>query len=189
MVGQRIGYIRVSSDGQNSERQLEGVAIDRAFTDKASAKDTHRPQLVELLQFIREGDVLVVHSMDRLARNLDDLRQLVLQLTKRGVKVEFFKEGLVFSGDDSPISHLLLSVVGAFAEFERALLRERQKEGIMLAKKRGAYQGRKKSVQSEKLQELLNRVQSGEKKTTIAREFGISRETLYQYIRQGASSS
>jgi DNA invertase Pin-like site-specific DNA recombinase len=84
---------------------------------------------------------------------------------------------------------LLLSVVGAFAEFERALLRERQKEGIMLAKKRGAYQGRKKSVQPEKLQELLNRVQSGEKKTTIAREFGISRETLYQYIRQGASSS
>jgi DNA invertase Pin-like site-specific DNA recombinase len=96
MVGRRIVYIRVSSDGQNSERQLEGVTIDRVFTDKSSAKDTHRPQLLELLQFIREGDVLVVHSMDRLARNLDDLRQLVLQLTKRGVKVEFFKEGLVF---------------------------------------------------------------------------------------------
>lgn len=184
MTGQRVGYIRVSTQEQNPERQLEGICVDRVFTDKASAKDVNRPQLTELLRFIREGDVLVVHSMDRLARNLDDLRKLVLQLTKQGVKVEFVKEGLLFSGEDSPMSHLLLSVVGAFAEFERALLKERQKEGILLAKKRGVYRGRKKMLAPEQIMELAARVQAGEKKAAVARDFGMSRETLYQYLRQ-----
>ncbi len=184
MIGQRVGYVRVSTEDQNPERQLEGVTVDRVFTDKASAKDVNRPQLNELLNFIRQGDVLVVHSMDRLARNLDDLRNLVMQLTERGIRVEFVKEQLVFSGKDSPMSTLLLSVVGAFAEFERALLKERQKEGIALAKKRGAYTGRKKTLSSEQIQELVSRVQSGEKKAALARDYGISRETLYQYLRR-----
>lgn len=183
MIGQRVGYVRVSTEDQNPERQLEGVTVDRVFIDKASAKDVNRPKLNELLNFIRQGDVLVVHSMDRLARNLDDLRNLVMQLKERGIRVEFVKEQLVFSGEDSPMSTLLLSVVGAFAEFERALLKERQKEGIALAKKRGAYKGRKKTLSSEQIQELVSRVQSGEKKAALARDFGISRETLYQYLR------
>ncbi|WP_427911213.1 recombinase family protein [Shewanella algae] len=123
MQGQRIGYVRVSSYDQNPERQLEQVEIGKLFTDKASGKDTQRPQLEAMLGFVREGDTVVVHSMDRLARNLDDLRRLVQKLTKRGVRIEFLKEGLVFTGEDSPMANLMLSVMGAFAEFERALIR------------------------------------------------------------------
>src|SRR6185437_8961257 len=100
MTGQRIGYIRVSSLGQHTERQLEGVQLDRTFTDKVSGKDTNRPKLQELLEFAREGDTVVVHSMDRLARNLDDLRRLVRLLTQKGVAVEFLHEHLTFTGED-----------------------------------------------------------------------------------------
>jgi DNA invertase Pin-like site-specific DNA recombinase len=88
-----------------------------------------------------------------------------------------------FTGEDSPMANLMLSVMGAFAEFERALIRERQREGIALAKQRGAYRGRKKSLSSERIAELRQRVEAGEQKTKLAREFGISRETLYQYLR------
>jgi DNA invertase Pin-like site-specific DNA recombinase len=181
--GQRIGYIRVSSFDQNPERQLEHVEVDRMFTDKASGKDTRRPQLDSLLSFVREGDTVVVHSMDRLARNLDDLRRLVQKLTQRGVRIEFVKENLAFAGEDSPMANLMLSVMGAFAEFERALIRERQREGIALAKQRGAYRGRKKALSSEQVAELRQRASAGEKKSKLARELGISRETLYQYLR------
>ena len=184
MTGQRIGYIRVSTFDQNPERQLEGVKVDRAFSDKASGKDVKRPQL-EALIALQPAEMLhvVVHSMDRLARNLDDLRRIVQTLTQRGVHIEFVKEHLSFTGEDSPMANLMLSVMGAFAEFERALIRERQREGIALAKQRGAYRGRKKSLSSERIAELRQRVEAGEQKTKLAREFGISRETLYQYLR------
>ena len=125
MSGQRIGYIRVSSFDQNPEWQLEGVSVDRFFTDKAAGKDTKRPELDRLLTFVREGDTVVVHSMDRLARNLDDLRRLVQTLTTRGVSATFAKESLTFTGADSPMATLMRSVMGAFAEFERALIKER----------------------------------------------------------------
>lgn len=183
MNGQRIGYVRVSSFDQNPERQLEQVQVDKVFTDKASGKDTQRPELDALLSFVRDGDTVVVHSMDRLARNLDDLRRLVQKLTKRGVRIEFVKEHLTFTGEDSPMANLMLSVMGAFAEFERALIRERQREGIALAKQRGAYRGRKKSLSPDRITELRQRVALGEQKAKLAREFGISRETLYQYLR------
>jgi DNA invertase Pin-like site-specific DNA recombinase len=183
MHGQRVGYVRVSSFDQNTERQLEHIQVDRMFTDKASGKDTLRPELEALLAFVREGDAVVVHSMDRLARNLDDLRRIVQGLTKRGVRIEFVKEGLVFTGEDSPMANLMLSVMGAFAEFERALIRERQREGIALARQRGAYRGRKKSLPPERVAELRRRATAGERRATLAREFGISRETLYQYLR------
>lgn len=184
MNGQRIGYIRVSTFDQNSERQLEGTLVDRTFTDKASGKDVKRPQLEALMGFARAGDIVIVHSMDRLARNLDDLRRIVQTLTQRGVHIEFIKEHLYFTGEDSPMANLMLSVMGAFAEFERSLIHERQREGIALAKQRGAYKGRRKSLNSEKIAELKRRVAAGEQKTRIAREFGISRETLYQYLRE-----
>lgn len=186
MHGQRVGYIRVSSFEQNPERQLDQVKLDRTFTDKASGKDTKRPELEALLSFVRDGDTVVVHSMDRLARNLDDLRHLVQNLARRGIRIEFIKEGLTFTGEDSPMATLMLSVMGAFAEFERALLRERQREGITLAKQRGAYKGRKKALGAEQARSLRHRVQAGESKTQLAREFGISRETLYQYLRAEA---
>jgi len=183
MPGQRIGYIRVSSFDQNPERQLENISVNKVFTDKASGKDTKRPELEALLAFAREGDTVVVHSMDRLARNLDDLRRLVQMLTKRGIRIEFVKEGLHFTGEDSPMANLLLSVMGAFAEFERDLIRERQREGIALAKKRGAYRGRKKALSPEQVINLRQRATAGDQKAALAREFGISRETLYQYLR------
>jgi DNA invertase Pin-like site-specific DNA recombinase len=181
--GQRIGYIRVSSLDQNPERQLEHVEVARLFTDTASGKDAQRPQLEALLGFVRQGDTVVVHSMDRLARNLDDLRRVVQSLTKRGVRIEFVKEHLVFTGEDSPMANLMLSVMGAFAEFERALIRERQREGIALAKRRGAYRGRKRSLSREQVAEVRQRIQAGEAKAKVARDFGISRETLYQYLK------
>jgi DNA invertase Pin-like site-specific DNA recombinase len=179
----RVGYIRVSSLDQNTERQLDGQELDKVFTDKGSGKDTKRPQLQAALDYLREGDCLIVHSMDRLARNLDDLRRIVLGLTSKGVLVEFVKECLTFTGEDSAMSQLLLSVMGAFAEFERSLIRERQREGIALAKKAGVYKGRKPSLTDERAQQLRARITAGEKKAALAREFGISRETVYQYGR------
>ena len=184
MKGQRIGYIRVSTFDQNPERQLEHSKVDKTFTDKASGKDTKRPALEALLDFVREGDTIVVHSMDRLARNLVDLRCLVQKVIQRRIHIEFVKENLTFTGKDSPMANLLLSVMGAFAEFERSLIKERQMEGIALAKKRGAYKGRKAILSKEQVEEIKARVANGDKKSHIARDFGISRETLYQYLRR-----
>ncbi len=183
MSGQRIGYVRVSSFDQNPERQLENVKTDRVFTDKASGKNTQRPELEALSAFARDGDTIVVHSMDRLARNLDDLRRIVQKLTGRGIRIEFVKENLTFTGDDSPMATLMLAVMGAFAEFERALLRERQREGILLAKQRGAYRGRKKSLSNDQVTEMKRRIEAGEQKAQVARDLGVSRETVYQYLR------
>jgi DNA invertase Pin-like site-specific DNA recombinase len=184
--GQRVGYIRVSTLNQNHERQLEGVLLDRKFIDKASGKDARRPQLEELIRFVRSGDTVVVHSMDRLARNLVDLRSIVSELTGRGIRVEFIKDHLVFTGEDSPMSHLMLSTLGGYAEFERAISKERQMEGIELAKKRGAYIGRKKALSDLDVTRLIHSIDSGGKKSHIAKEFGISRETMYKYYRKNS---
>lgn len=183
MTGQRIGYVRVSTVEQNAERQLDGIPLDCVFTDRASGRDANRPELLGLMRFARDGDTVIVHSMDRLARNLDDLRRIVQELNRRGVRIEFVKEHLTFSGDESPIANLLLSVMGAFAEFERALIRERQREGVALAKERGAYKGRRPSLSDEERAELRRRADLGEAKVQLAKEYGISRETLYQYLR------
>jgi DNA invertase Pin-like site-specific DNA recombinase len=182
MKGQRIGYVRVSTIEQNTARQLEGIAVDKTFQDKASGKDVQRPALVELLRFVREGDLVIVHSMDRLARNLDDLRRIVKELTSKGVRIQFVKESLTFTGEDSPMSTLLLSMMGAFAEFERALIKERQMEGIAIAKREGRYKGRKKKLSAEQVKNVKERIAQGDKKATIAREFKVSRATLYQYL-------
>ena len=179
--GQSVGYIRVSTLDQREDRQLEGVELDRRFTDHVSGKDTNRPQLTALLSFVREGDTVVCHSMDRLGRNLDDLRKLVFGLTERGVRVEFRKENLVFTGEDSPMANLLLSVMGAIAEFERQLIRERQREGITLAKRRGVYKGRPATLSAEVITTLVAKLAAGEKPSVVAREFGISRMTLHRY--------
>ncbi len=113
--------------------------------------------------------------------NLDDLRRIVLDLTHRGIHVQFIKESLTCTGEGSPMANLLLSVMGAFAQFERELIKERQREGIAIAKKAGAYKGRKRSLNLAKADELRRRVALGEKRTAIARELGISRFTTYEY--------
>ncbi len=184
MTGQRIGYKRVSTALQCTARQLDGVYVDKIFEDKASGKNTERPQLQAALNFCREGDTLVVHSMDRLARNLTDLRLLVKNLTARGVAVEFVKESLKFTGEDSPMANLLLSMLGAVAEFERALILERQREGIALAKAAGKYKGRKPILNATNIEEIRQRAAAGEKKAVLAREYCVSRQTLYAYLSQ-----
>ena len=168
---------------QNVQRQLDGIALDRTFTDKASGKDVRRPELEATVGFVRDGDTVVVHAMDRLARNLDDLRGIVRKLTAKGVEVHFVKKQLSFTGEDNAMGTLLLSVMGAFAEFERSLIRERQREGIELARRRGAYRGRRRSLSDDQVAELRQRAQAGVPKAALARELGISRETLYQYLR------
>ena len=185
-TGQQVGYVRVSSLDQNTERQLEGVALDKVFADKASGKDTERPQLRAALEYVREGDTLLCHSMDRLARNLDDLRRIVRELTGRGVSVQFAKEGLTFTGEDSPMATLLLSVMGAFAEFERSLIKERQREGIAIAKDKGVYKGRKPALSEAQAEALRarDRENGGKGRSALAKELGISRETLYQYLNK-----
>lgn len=190
--GQLIGYRRVSTLDQNTERQLDGIALDKVFTDKASGKDTDRPQLRAALEYVREGDTLVCHSMDRLARNLDDLRRIVKEMTGKGVAVQFVKESMTFTGEDSPMATLMLSVMGAFAEFERSLIKERQREGIALAKERGVYRGRKPAMTPEQVEALKAQdgARGGKNRAALAKEHGISRETLYQYLDlKGASTS
>jgi DNA invertase Pin-like site-specific DNA recombinase len=183
MNRQRIGYIRVSTIDQNTERQLDGIKLDKTFLDKTSGRDTKRPQLELMMSFVRSGDTVIVHSMDRLARNLDDLRRIVQTLTGKGVRIEFVKEHLTFTGEDSPMAKLMLSVMGAIHEFDRALIKERQREGIALAKKRGAFKGRKKLLSQAEIVEVCRRIAAGRIKAQVAREFGISRQTLYQYLR------
>lgn len=185
--GQVVGYIRVSSAGQNMERQLEGLRLDRVFEEKISGKNQgNRVALQEMLKFVREGDEVLCHSMDRLARNLGDLLQIVTGLTEKGVKVTFTKQNMTFTGDDSAISNLMLSVIGAVAAFELQILKDRQAEGIAIAKAKGVYKGRKPSLTPGQAAQLRERAQAGEPKAALAREFKISRETLYQYLRAGA---
>src|SRR5215831_16474440 len=182
MKSQRIGYIRVSSVDQNTERQLDGLQLDRTFTDKASGKDTNRPALQEALKYLREGDTLLVHSLDRLARNVDDLRKVVSDLTARGVTVTFVKNSLIFTGKADPMAKLMLTMLGAVAEFERELLRERQREGIAIAKSKGVYKGRAKALNAEQARELVELASNGMPKAELARTYGISRQTLYAYL-------
>jgi DNA invertase Pin-like site-specific DNA recombinase len=182
MPGKKIGYIRVSSIDQNPDRQLQGIQLDKVFMDKISGRSVApRPQLQELLNYVRDGDIVIVHSLDRLARNLDDLRSVVKTLVDKEVTVQFIKENLTFTGNDSPMSHLLLSVFGAIAEFERGLIRERQKEGVQLAKERGAYKGRK-PFSPEKIAQIKNKIAEGISFSRIARDLGIGRSTLYNYL-------
>lgn len=183
--GLRIGYIRVSTLDQKVDRQLDGVPLDKVFTDKISGKIINREQFNAMMNFIREGDRLIVHSMDRLARNLDHLRNIVNTLTTKGVSVEFVKENLIFTGEDSPMSHLLLSMMGAFAEFEHSLIKERQREGIAIARAKGVYnRGRDKCLKSDQISQLKAWVSEGMAKTWIAKQLGISRHSVYKYLKE-----
>lgn len=187
-TGQLVGYVRVSTLDQNTSRQdeqLQGYTPDVVFTDKASGKDTERPQLQLALKHLRKGDSLIVASMDRLARNLTDMKSIVKGLNDRGVAVQFIKENMTFTGSEDSLSKLMLNILGSFAEFERELIKERQREGIAIAKTKGVYAGRKPSLDAGKVAELVARDKANDHKNRsgLARELGISRETLYQYLR------
>jgi DNA invertase Pin-like site-specific DNA recombinase len=181
--GQRVGYRRVSTLDQTTARQLEGIQLDRCFEDRLSGKDTNRPQLTAMMAHVREGDTVIVHSLDRLGRNLDDLRKLVKDLTSRGVQVQFLKESLTFTGEDSPMANLMLAMMGAFSEFERSLILERQREGIQIAKAAGAYKGSKKKLAPETVTEIRQRLDAGETQVALAKAYGISRMTLHSALK------
>ena len=181
----KVGYIRVSTSVQNTARQLDGVEVEETFIDYVSGKSIERPKLQECITFLRKGDTLVVHSMDRLARNLVDLRRLVETLTAKGVTIQFIKENLTFTNEDNALNRLLLSVIGSVAEFELALIRERQREGIIAAQKNGVHFGRPKKLTKEISQQIDKLVSEGKKnKTAIAKELGIGKTTLYRHLSQ-----
>lgn len=183
--GQRVSYIRVSTAEQNLARQRDMIGtVDREFTDTISARSrADRAGLEDCIDYLREHDQLVVTSIDRLARSLADLQTLIDQITAKGASVHFVKEGLTFARDQNDSrSRLMLGILGSFAEFERSIIRERQAEGIALAKKAGKYKGRKRALTSVKVAEAKQRAQAGESKVAIAKDLGVSRATLYRAL-------
>jgi len=181
-----IGYKRVSTLEQNTTRQLDGVHLDVEFEDKASGKDATRPELLAMIKTAYKGDTIVVHSMDRLARNLKDLKDIVTSLIAKGVQVRFIKENLTFSGKADPYSELMLNMMGSFAEFERSLIKSRQMEGISIAKAAGEYAGRggrPKTITADQVSAIKARVADGDKKAHIARDMKISRESIYKLLK------
>ena len=183
MSGQIIGYRRVSSEGQNLDRQLDGQQLDHVFEEKISGKDTNRPELQRMIEYARKGDTVVVHSLDRLGRSLLDLRKIVTELNGKGVAVRFIKEGMEFdTGSNDPFKVLMLNMLGSFAEFERSLIKSRQAEGIKLAKQKGVYRGRSKCLKPEQATEAKARVAAGVPKSKVAKDMGITRQTLYKYL-------
>lgn len=188
MPGKTVGYVRVSTTDQNTARQLDGVVLDKVFEEKASAKSTDRPVLQECLRYLRDNDVLYVHSIDRLARNLADLERIVSDLNARGVEVRFMKENLNFKGDEDPMSVLLLQLLGSFSQFERSIIRERANEGIKSALKRGVRFGRPEKLTEAQKEEICARAVWGTSKRGLAQEYGISTQLVYVVLKEGKMS-
>lgn len=184
MKGQKVGYIRVSSAEQNTGRQLEGIEVDRLFVDRASGKNIDRPKFQEMLNYVREGDKIIVHSMDRFARSLKDLVTEVDKLVKRGIAIQFVKENITFTAEATPMDNLMLQLMGAFAQFEREIILERQKEGIKLAASQGKYKGRVNKLNSDQANALRQAWNEGKypSKTALGKAFGISRQAVYRYL-------
>lgn len=183
MIGQNIGYIRVSSEGQNTVRQLDGINLDREFIDTMTGSVRNRPELEECLNYLRTGDTLHVHSIDRLARNLRDLQEIVDGLVCKGITVKFHNENLTFSGDDSPMQKLTLHLMGAFAEFERSMIRSRQREGIDAARDAGIALGRRPKLNDDELIARAKKMQAdGMKKVEISKVLNLSRPSINKLL-------
>ncbi|RZQ55445.1 resolvase [Pseudidiomarina tainanensis] len=177
---QRIAYIRVSSADQNTERQLDGISYDKEFIDKCSGGLKQRPALDRLLEHVRHGDTVLVHSIDRMARNLRHLLELIDSFKAKGVTVEFVKECMRFTPEsNNPMQDLMLRVMGAVGEFEKAMINERQREGIAQAKARGVYTGGKRKVNHKR---VISLHQQGLKKAAIARDLGVHWRTVHRII-------
>ena len=180
-----FNYKRVSTTEQNTERQLIGVDCDREFIETASGKDTNRIQLQALLGVIRKGDLINIHELSRLARNTQDLLNIVNEIVEKGASIKFLKENLSFDGKkkDDAFQKLMLTMLGAISTFERDLLLERQREGIALAKKKGKYKGRPSRFSSEKIEEIKKLFGERDNKAELAKELNISRGYLYQVVK------
>lgn len=185
MTGRSVGYARVSSADQNLDRHLAAVGdVDQVFTDHASGGS--RDGLEAMRRHVRVGDTVKVRSLDRLARSVVDLAQLVEELVTKGVRVEFVKERLTFepaAGDD-PFATFQLHMLGSVAQLERSLIRERQREGIALAKQRGVYDGRARRLSDEEVTTLRAMDAAGVPRAKIARDLGCSRRLIYDVLAQ-----
>lgn len=184
MTGKRIGYVRVSTVDQNPERQLEGIQLDKKFTDYASGHTKKRPELQSMLEYVREDDIIIVHSMDRLARNAADLFNLVKWFQEKKIQVQFVKENLVFNNVNNPMSNLLMGMLACIAEFELERIRERIREGVAIAKKKGTYKGRPSRLNKEMEEKIKSYLEIGLPKTKIAKTLSVSRFSLYRYLKQ-----
>lgn len=185
--GQKVGYARVSTGEQNLDRQVAQLKAEKVFTyftDKRSGGSRERPGLEEAMRYVRAGDQLIFTSMDRCARSLIDLHSIVEELVNRGISVKFIKEGQTYSKDSTPVAKLMLGLLGAVAEFERSIIRERQAEGIARAKERGVYKGRAKVLNEDQVTQAKQWVEMGIPKAEIARRLGIGRTSLYKYLKE-----
>ncbi|MDF3862837.1 recombinase family protein [Pseudomonas denitrificans (nom. rej.)] len=178
-----VGYIRVSTVDQNTERQLDGLTMEKTFADKLSGATTDRPQLQAMLEYVREGDVIHVHSIDRLARSLVDLLALVKEQTARGVHIHFHKEQLQFTGESNPTQELMLSIMGSVAQFERSMMKERQREGIAKAKEKGVYKGRVKTIDDAAIR---THVAEGNSYRKTAEALGVNLSTVQRAMKAEA---
>lgn len=185
MAAQKIGYVRVSTTEQNTDRQLTDVQLDKVYTEKLSGKDIKRPELQKMLENLREGDAVYVHSLDRLARNLKDLIVLVGLIKDKGCSIHFVKENLSFSAEKSDaMSNLILSVFGAVYEFERSLIKERQREGIAVAVANGKFKncGRKSALTERQIVEIRKLYSDRVSVASLARLYDVSRQTIYNAL-------
>ena len=183
-----IGYIRVSTADQNTVRQLDGVQLDKVFTECASGSTKDREQLKAMIDYMRDGDTVYIHSIDRLARNLTDLKELVNTMTSKGVTVTFNKENMKFSkqaGDS--MSNLMFNILGSFAEFERELMLERQREGIQKAKEQGKYKGRVITIDSNMIREAMKADKASFRK--VAKQLGVSLSTVQRAMKEEDKSA
>lgn len=183
-TGQTVQYVRVSSVGQNVARQIDDtMAIDKTFTDKCSGSTTDRPALTAMIDFVRDGDTVVVHEISRLARNTADLLALVKQLTAKGVTVKFIKDKMTFeAGIDNPMNTMLLTIIGAISAFELSMINERRAEGQAKAKAEGKHCGRVAKLTADQVEAIRQRAPN-ENKVALAAEYGVSRATLYSVLK------
>ena len=190
MAGKKLAYVRVSSEGQSTSRQdfqIEELCVDKVFTEKVSGKNIQdRPQFQMMMDYAREEDIIYCAELSRWGRSLIDIKTTVTALTSKGVTVKFLKENLTFTyNEEDPMSNLLLGILSSLAEWERAVIKSRQMEGVRIAQERGIYKercGRKPKLTEEQIKEVQRRVADGEKRADVAVAFGVSRQTVYNLV-------
>ena len=190
-MGQIVGYTRVSTVDQNDEGQqhtLKAAGATKIFSDRITGSAETRPGLDEMSRYVREGDTIVIYSIDRLARNVEHLLATVKAWRDNGIAIEFIREGIRIDSTPTPMTELLLGVIGHIAQFEKSIIKERQREGIEAAKRRGVYKGRKRALDEDQVKELQNLLRQTGNVSEIARQMGVSRQTIYRYMNENRAN-